>query len=89
MMSWMLWEMAANCTFSNQNQKYFNIQVSKNGFSSLSLDPSFKDVERLEFLCALVRPQFPLTDNLLLLLAVGSNKGQSQERQRITVQNFQ
>lgn len=84
--SWMLWEMVA--TFSIQDQKYLNTQVSKNWFSWISLEPSFKDVQYLEFLYALVRPQFPLTDNLLLLLDVGSNKGQSQEGQRVYSTEF-
>lgn len=56
--------------------------MSKNGFSWLSLDPCFKDVEHLEFLCAFVRPLFALIDSLSLL-AVGNKKGQGQEGQRI------
>lgn len=77
----MLREIVAKPTFKIQNKKCFNTQVSTNGFSWLSLDPCFKDVEHLEFLCAFVRPI--CLDSLSLLLAVGNKKGQGPEGQRI------
>lgn len=49
----------------NSNKKSFNTQVSRNGFSQSSLGPSFKDVERLEFLCAFVKPPLLPTDKPL------------------------